>query len=109
MDVVACAAHDGCDPAIDAAMSVEKTAPANSSSPRLLIVEDDNEIVEVLRRYFSGQGFDVSTASNGVVMRETLGAKVIDVVLLDLGLPGEDGFALTRYLRENWKVALIIV
>jgi DNA-binding response OmpR family regulator len=42
-------------------------------------------------------------------MREVLAARTVDAVLLDLGLPGEDGFALTRYLREHWKGALIIV
>jgi len=85
--------------------------PVNSHSdnPHLLVVDDDAEIAEILRRYFAGQGFDVTLAANGVAMRAALDAKQIDVVLLDLGLPGEDGFALTRYLRENWHGALLIV
>src|SRR5262249_50969590 len=62
-----------------------------------------------IRRYFSAQRFEVSSAAHGVAMREVLAAGPVDVVLLDLGLPGEDGFALTRYLREHWKGALIIV
>jgi DNA-binding response OmpR family regulator len=77
--------------------------------PHLLIVDDDPDIVELIRRYFSSQGFEVSAAADGAAMRGAIGARDVDVVLLDLGLPGEDGFTLTRWLREHWKGALIIV
>jgi len=80
-----------------------------SPHPHLLVVEDDAAIVDIIRRYFSSQGFEVSTASDGASMRAVLEQKSVDAVLLDLGLPGEDGFVLTRYLRERWKGALIIV
>jgi DNA-binding response OmpR family regulator len=89
--------------------SMSETNRAHSDRPRLLVVEDDVEIVGILRRYFSGQGFEVSTAADGAEMRAALESHPVEIVLLDLGLPGEDGFALTRYLREHWKVALIIV
>jgi two-component system OmpR family response regulator len=72
-------------------------------------VEDDDDIVSIIQRYFSSQGFDVSAAAHGSAMRDVLKAQAVDVVLLDLGLPGEDGFSLTRYLRENWHGAIIIV
>lgn len=77
--------------------------------PHLLVVDDDAEIAEILRRYFSNQGFEVSVASNGAAMREALDAKHVSAVLLDLSLPGEDGFTLTRYLRAHWHGALLIV
>ena len=80
-----------------------------SPHPHLLVVEDDTAIVEIIVRYFSSQGFEVSTASDGPAMRAVLEQKSVDAVLLDLGLPGEDGFVLTRYLRERWKGALIII
>jgi len=85
------------------------TEPAGTRRPHLLIVEDDADIVSIVQRYFSGHGFDVSAAAHGAAMREVLAGRAVDVVLLDLGLPGEDGFALTRLLRETWKGALIIV
>jgi DNA-binding response OmpR family regulator len=82
---------------------------AATRRPHLLIVEDDEDIVAIVRRYFTSQGFDVSAAAHGAAMREVLRAGSVDVILLDLGLPGEDGFALTRFLREHWKGAVIIV
>ena len=109
MDASARAVHHGCDLAIDTTMSIAHPASSTSNSPHILVVDDDQEIVDILSRYFSSQGFEVSTAMHGTAMRTVLSSKTVDVVLLDLGLPGEDGFALTRYLREHWKVALIIV
>ncbi|HSE13303.1 MAG TPA: response regulator transcription factor [Rudaea sp.] len=82
---------------------------AATKRPHLLVVEDDQDIVDVIKRYFTAQGFDVAVASDGSAMRTVIDSQDIDVVLLDLGLPGEDGFTLTRYLRERWKGALIIV
>lgn len=90
-------------------MPADLTNQSAARRQRLLVVEDEQEITDLLRRYFSGQGFDVSVASEGATMRAILQSEPIDVVLLDLGLPGEDGFALTRYLRETWKGAVIIL
>lgn len=75
----------------------------------LLVVDDDPGVLDLLRRYFTGQAFEVSTASHGAEMREVLARTEVDLVLLDLGLPGEDGFELTRQLRRNWNGALIII
>lgn len=75
----------------------------------LLVVDDDTGVLDLLRRYFTGQDFDVSTAADGAAMRDVLARSHIDLVLLDLGLPGEDGFELTRQLRRSWNGALIII
>lgn len=80
-----------------------------SELPNLLAVDDDPGVLDLLRRYFSRQGFAVHTATNGAEMREALARASIDLILLDLGLPGEDGFELTRQLRRHWHGALIIV
>lgn len=76
---------------------------------RLLIVDDDTDVLGLLHRYFRGQGFEVGVAGNGVEMRAELARAPVDLVLLDIGLPGEDGFELTRQLRKSWSGALIIV
>ena len=82
---------------------------APSRLPCLLTVEDDPEVAALLQRYFSTHGFEVRSAADGVAMRAALANTQIDTVLLDLGLPGEDGVSLMRYLRENWNGAVIIV
>jgi DNA-binding response OmpR family regulator len=80
-----------------------------SISPHILIVDDEAEIREVLRRYLAAQGYKVTTAEGGEAMRRAMGAAPVDLVLLDLGLPGEDGLTLMRSLREHSSVAVIVV
>lgn len=93
----------GADTRGTALMKVEETGG------RLLIVDDEADVISVLSRYFSAQGFQVASASDGIEMRQALASQRIDLVLLDLGLPGEDGFAITRYLREQWRGPVVIV
>src|SRR6185369_4186452 len=81
----------------------------SDSPPHLLIVDDDEEIRGLITRYFGNQGFRVSVEAHGAGMRAIVESGSIDVVLLDLGLPREDGFELTRWLREHWRGAIIIV
>ena len=80
-----------------------------SAGMHLLVVDDDAGVLDLLRRYFGGQGFEVSVAANGAEMRDALARSTIDLVMLDLGLPGEDGFELTRQLRKSWNGALVII
>lgn len=91
-------------------MTVSPGAPPTGPSlTHLLVVDDDTEIAQVLHRYFAGNGFRVSMAGDGVQMRRILAQEAVDIVMLDLGLPGEDGFSLTRHLREHWRGPVIIV
>ena len=80
-----------------------------AAGAHLLVVDDDIEICELARRYFGQHGFRVSGAADGTAMRRLLSEQTIDLVLLDLGLPGEDGLDLTRYLREHWHGPVIII
>ncbi|HEX5306960.1 MAG TPA: response regulator transcription factor [Dyella sp.] len=82
---------------------------ADPSSSHILVVEDDAEIGSLLQRYFTGQGFRVSLVGDGRAMRTCLAQESVQLVLLDLGLPGEDGFELTRELHEHWRGPVIIV
>lgn len=77
--------------------------------PHLLVVEDEDDIVALIQRYFRNNGFRVTAASDGAAMREVLGRETVDVVLLDLGLPREDGLELCRYLRAQWHGAIVMV
>jgi DNA-binding response OmpR family regulator len=80
-----------------------------TASAHILVVDDEPEIAEVLRRYLAAQGYTVSTAEGGAAMRRVMAEARIDLILLDLGLPGEDGLALMRSLRETSAVAVIVV
>ena len=92
-------------------MSAQKTDPSGTpcQQTHLLVVDDDMEIAALLKRYLSAQGFVVSAVGNGHDMRAALATDSVDLVLLDLGLPGEDGIELTRHLHEHWRGPVIIV
>lgn len=83
--------------------------PPPTPAPHLLVVDDEEPIRSLIERYFSAQGFQVSQATNGATLRTSIVAEPIDIVLLDLGLPGENGLDLTRWLREHWGGAIIIL
>lgn len=79
------------------------------NAERILVVDDDIGICEFLEDYLTTTGFTVFIANNGAEMRTVISENEIDLVLLDLMMPGEDGLTLTRYLRENSDVAIIIL
>jgi len=68
--------------------------------PHILVVDDDREIRDLLARFLARHGLRVTTARDGAEMMRLLDERKIDLVVLDLMLPGEDGLALTRRLRE---------
>ena len=68
---------------------------------RLLVVDDDARLRELLNRYLTEQGFQVYTAVDGPGMDRMLARNVVDLVILDLMLPGEDGLAICRRLRAS--------
>jgi DNA-binding response OmpR family regulator len=75
----------------------------------VLIVEDDREVRETVADYLASHGYEVSQAADGAAMRKALGAALPDLVLLDVRLPGEDGLALARWLRERHDLAIIML
>ena len=80
-----------------------------TTAGRILLVDDDPDVREMLTEYLSLHGFEVFAADGGAAMRELLSRQVPDVVLLDLRLPGEDGLTLARYLREHYPVGIVMV
>lgn len=89
--------------------AAQDATAASAKMTHLLVVDDDDEIIRLLSRYFTTQGFRVSTAGDGTQMRHRLATEPVDIVMLDLGLPGEDGLTLTRHLREHWHGPVIII
>jgi two-component system phosphate regulon response regulator OmpR len=76
---------------------------------RVLIVDDDPAVRQMLVEYLSSHGYEVGQAASGEAMRAELARAAPAVVLLDIGLPGEDGLTLARYLRERHEVGIIMV
>jgi two-component system KDP operon response regulator KdpE len=74
----------------------------------VLAVDDDEQILRALRTSLNGRGYDVRTASNGETALDILRDEKVDVVLLDLGLPGIDGHEVIRQARA-WRDVPIIV
>jgi two-component system, OmpR family, response regulator len=79
------------------------------SGARVLIVEDDRQVRETVADYLASHGYEVIQAADGAAMRTALEREVPALVLLDVRLPGEDGLALARWLRERHDVAIIMV
>ena len=70
-------------------------------APHILIVDDHREIRDLVSRALTKEGFRVSTAADGRAMQKVLADGRIDLILLDLMLPGEDGLSLCRTLRAE--------
>lgn len=80
-----------------------------SSQPHLLVVDDDPAIRELLAEYLAENELRVTTAASGSEMAQALQAHVVDLVVLDLRLNGEDGMQLARHLREGSEIPVIIL
>ena len=75
----------------------------------ILVVEDDAVTREKLTGYFEREGYRVTAVENGQEMRAVLAEQAVDLVMLDINLPGEDGLLLTRELRARSTVGIILV
>src|SRR5580692_10505880 len=80
-----------------------------SDTAHILIVDDQQEICDVVQEYLTGEGYRVSTAHEGSGMRRVMGQSPVDLVILDLMLPGEDGLTLARSLRSESSIGIIIL
>ncbi len=80
-----------------------------TSEPHILIVDDNREIRDLVSRLLTREGFRVSAAADGRAMRKALADARIDLVLLDLMLPGEDGLSLCRSIRAESRLPIIML
>ncbi len=76
---------------------------------KVLMVDDDLRMRELLQRYLSEQGFGIKTVSDSVEMDAALAHEHADILVLDLMLPGEDGLAICRRLRGSGNTTPIIM
>ncbi|ADZ71424.1 response regulator [Polymorphum gilvum] len=81
----------------------------NEPSPHILIVDDHRDIRETLARYLVKNGLRASVAESAAHARKALKAAVIDLVVLDVMMPGEDGLSLCRHLVDNGAIPVILL
>ncbi|HEY0124770.1 MAG TPA: response regulator [Rhizobium sp.] len=78
-------------------------------TPHVLVVDDHREIRDLLAKYLAKNGLRVSTANGGAEMRQQLRTATIDLVVLDIMMPGEDGLSLCRSLRQTSMVPIVLL
>jgi DNA-binding response OmpR family regulator len=83
--------------------------PDEVALTHLAVVDDEADITRLLAGYLQNHGFRVSQLHSGRALISLMASDAPQLVLLDLGLPGEDGFAVARQLREHWRCGLVIV
>ena len=88
-------------------MAIKKNGTKQKNKPVILVVDDQPQNIELLEAYLVPQGYDVVKAVNGEEALETLSANKIDLILLDVTMPGMDGFEVTRRVRSDDKNHLL--
>jgi len=80
-----------------------------ASEPHILLVDDERDIRDPLAAYLGRNGYRVTKAENAAAARQVLAAHAIDLVLLDVMMPGEDGLALTGFVRATSTTPVILL
>ncbi len=79
------------------------------ATPHILVVDDHKEIRDLLGKYLSKNGMRASVADGAANARRMLGNNAIDLVVLDVMMPGEDGISLCRHIRETVDIPTILL
>ena len=82
---------------------------ADPGQRHLLVVDDDDRIRDLLRRYLAREGLRVTTAADAAAARRLVETLDFDLVVVDVMMPGEDGFSLTRWLRKRGPTPVLIL
>jgi DNA-binding response OmpR family regulator len=82
---------------------------STATLPSIILVEDDLRLSELVSRYLENNGFRVAVIHRGDAVVEQVQREAPDLVILDLGLPGKDGFSICRQLRPNYGKPILIL
>jgi two-component system phosphate regulon response regulator OmpR len=82
---------------------------ALTPSAHIVVCDDEPDIRDTVAEYLASHGYVVTPAGAGPVLREIVNNGSVDIVILDIHMPGEDGLSLARYLREHSDVAIIML
>src|SRR4249920_999786 len=97
----------GTDPHVQVAIATGQ--PSMNSKPTILIVDDEPDIREILAEYFVAHGYATFSAESAGAARSLAAQHPIDLALLDINMPGEDGLSLARHLRERYGRTAIVM
>src|SRR5260370_26719030 len=84
------------------------SAPSDAA-PHLLVVDDDRRIRDLLSRFLLAEGYRVTTAETAAVARAKLGGLSFDLLILDVMMPGENGFELSQAIRRSSALAILML
>jgi two-component system, OmpR family, response regulator len=78
-------------------------------SPHVVVVDDHSDIRDLVRQYLEQQGYKVSVAQGGSTLRQILERQSVDLIILDIMMPGEDGISLCRQVRGSGDIPIIFL
>jgi DNA-binding response OmpR family regulator len=90
-------------------MSNDTRTPPQTGLPHVLVVDDDPSIRELVCDYLTQHDLRVSAVADGHAMQALLAAEIVDLIVLDLKLKGEDGMGLARKLRDDSAVPIVML
>ncbi|MGI9355044.1 MAG: response regulator [Rhizobiaceae bacterium] len=80
-----------------------------NENTRILVCDDELDVREMVQEYLEKRGFQVSMAANSEELRMVLSSGGIDLIILDINMPGEDGLAVLRSLRPDSKIPVVML
>src|SRR5262249_32841424 len=105
-----CTIHASARLAPDAQEARTKDTAPVSPKATILIVDDEPDVREVLQEYFTTHDYAAVAAENANPARALAAAQAVDLALVDIHMPGEDGLSLARHLRERYsKIAIVML
>jgi DNA-binding response OmpR family regulator len=81
----------------------------NRDKSKILVCDDEVDVREMLKEYLEKRGFEVFEASDAQSLRDTLSETQIDLILLDINMPGEDGLSVLRTLRDEKDIFVVML
>lgn len=95
--------------ATDDTATEKHSATLSDDAPHLLVIDDDRRIRELIRRYLSERGFRITLAADAAEARRHLASLEFDLLVVDVMMPGETGLSLTRSLKEETDVPVLML
>ncbi len=81
----------------------------SKKSPTILVADDEEPLLKLLKLSFGMEGFDVITANDGLAAQEAFEGRNPDAAVLDIGMPGVDGFGVLQFIRQRSDIPVILV